>query len=95
MELENITLAIEFQRKKFDLSDRTNWKATQYSFFLNYASGIFLYYVLREDKYKHFLLLFAACRILCSRKNAVSEAKTAAKFVKCFVELMPTYYGQD
>lgn len=88
-------IPIEFQRKKFDLSNLTNWKATQFRFFLLYASGIFLYHVLNQERYQHFMLLFVACRILCSRENAVSEAKTAAKFLESFVKLMPTYYGSD
>lgn len=33
----------DFQRKKFDLTDLSNWKATQYRFFLHYSSVVCLF----------------------------------------------------
>lgn len=88
-------IPMEFQRNTFDMSALSTWKATQYAFFLSYAAGLFLYYVLKTDRYKHFMLLFTACRILCSEEYAVLQVDYAEKILKVFVELMPTYYGPD
>lgn len=85
----------EFQRKVFDVRDSCNWKATQFRFFVLYAGGIFLRYVLPEEKYKHFMLFFVACRILCSKKLAVEHCKYAKALLKKFFKLMPTFYGSD
>ena len=40
------------------------------------------------------MLLYTACRILCSKKDAVSHAQYAKSILKVFVQLMPTYYGE-
>ncbi|EFN68762.1 hypothetical protein EAG_00106, partial [Camponotus floridanus] len=42
------------------------WKATQFRFFLLYCGSVVLKDVLSDHHYRHFLLLFAACRILNS-----------------------------
>lgn len=48
-----------------------------------------------DDEYLHFLHLYVACRILCSKELAIPYADSAEKLLKKFVYLMPTYYGQD
>lgn len=85
----------EFQRKKFDLDDIANWKATQFRFFLLYC-GSFLRYVLSENAYKHYLLLFAACRILCSAECVQKETYVtyANDLLIRFFILLPTFYGK-
>ncbi|KYN18439.1 hypothetical protein ALC57_09247 [Trachymyrmex cornetzi] len=54
----------EFQGKKFDIDVIGRWKATQFRFFLLFCSSTILHGLLPNDFYKHFLLLFVACRIL-------------------------------
>lgn len=85
----------EFQRKKFDLNDIANWKATQFRFFLLYCGGV-LHHILSKSAYKHYLLLFAACRILCSAEYV--QKKTYVTYanhllIKFFI-LLPTFYGK-
>ncbi|KYQ47379.1 hypothetical protein ALC60_13597 [Trachymyrmex zeteki] len=46
----------DFQRKEYDLDNLSNWKATQYRFFLHYSSVGCLRKVLRKDVYEHFML---------------------------------------
>ena len=48
----------DFQRKKFDLDDLANWKATQYKCFLYYSSVACFRKILQKDMYDHFMLLF-------------------------------------
>lgn len=87
-------IPIEFQRKNFDLSDITNWKATQFRFFLLYCSGLILSQILPHDTYRHFMLLYVSCRLLSSEKLAVRYAKYAKVLLRKFVALMPKYYGE-
>lgn len=73
--LENLTnVPDEFQRKIFDLNDFANWKATQFRFFLHYATPVFLRKILKENVYQHYLLFFVACRVLCDPELAVERA---------------------
>lgn len=64
-------IPMEFQRKVFDYENLSNWKATQFRFFLLYCGPLILKDVLSDDKYKHFLLLHTACRIMKDRKSVV------------------------
>lgn len=86
-------ITVEFQRKSFDLMDLSNWKATQFRFFLLYAGGIVLRDVLEDEMYKHFLLLYTSCRILSSIKLAALKCLFVKKILKIFVDLMPHFYG--
>lgn len=83
----------EFQRKTFDVTDLTNWKATQYRFFLLYAGGIVFKNILPDDKFRHFLHAYAACRILCDEDAAVSRVGEARDLLRTFFDEMPRYYG--
>ncbi|XP_029176727.1 uncharacterized protein LOC114944839 [Nylanderia fulva] len=88
-------IPMEFQRKKFDLLDIGNWKATQFRFFLLYCSGLFLRSILPHDTYRHFMLLYASCRILSSERLALQCAQYAKILLRKFVKLMPTYYNEN
>ena len=89
-----IYIYIEFQRKLFDLTDITNWKATQYRFMLLYAGGLILCRVMSPEMYRHVLLLFVACRILCSRTWAFMYTNDAVTFLRQFFKQMPKFYGK-
>ena len=68
--LDNIAndIPVEFQRNEFDLSDITNWKATQFRFVLFYCLGFFGS-LLPNDQFKHLLLLFVSCRIRANKEQ--------------------------
>ncbi|XP_048507873.1 uncharacterized protein LOC125500186 [Athalia rosae] len=95
--LKNLTPDIpnEFQRKVFDLEDIAHWKATQFRFVLLYCGPLILRHILPEDNYQHYLLLFVACRILCSSEFAVAKADYANKLLRKFFFLLPSFYGDD
>ena len=85
-----------FQRKDFDLDDLSNWKATQYRFFLHYSSVVCLREILKKDMYDHFMLLFVAPRIFSSPELAVNHYTEYARcLLKSFVTLFPSFYGKD
>lgn len=87
-------IPMEFQRRNFDLLDISNWKATQFRFFLLYCSGLFLIHVLPHNVYQHFMLLYVSCRLLSSEKLALQYAQYSRNFLRQFVKLIPTYYGE-
>lgn len=82
----------EFQRKTFDIVDLKNWKATQFRFFLLYSGVLVLRHVLPSNKYKHFCLLYVACRLLCSDDLAILNAETAKELL-IFFRLLPKFYS--
>lgn len=90
----SVHVPVEFQRKRFDISDLANWKATQYRFFLLYA-GLLLRGVLSSEFYRHFLLLFVACRILCSRQWALLYTDSAESYLRDFFKGMSRLYGRE
>lgn len=85
----------EFQRKQLQLDDLSNWKATQYRLFLLYSGVVVLRYVLPTGHYQHFLLLFTACRILCSDQLATDYTNYANELLRKFFYLLPSLYGRD
>lgn len=48
-----------------------------------------------EQIYKHFLLLHAACRVLCSKETALLNCDHAKIWLKTFVKLLATLYGKS
>jgi len=45
--------------------------------------------------YRHFLLLFVACRILCDSELCIENVKYARELLVKFFELLPSFYGVD
>ena len=72
--LETIKAQIpsDFQRKTQSIKEIRHWKATQYSFFLLYAGIVVFKFLLPENLYKHFSLLFTGFRILCSPELSIT-----------------------
>ncbi len=60
---------VEFNRKPRTLYELNNWKATEFRSFLLYSGPLVLHSVLDEKRYKHFLLLSVAIRILLSENR--------------------------
>lgn len=81
---------VEFNRKPRTLYELNNWKATELRSFLLYSGPLVLHSVLDEKKYKHFLLLSVAIRILLSENREwYSFAKEL--LVKFVVEIAVLY----
>lgn len=85
----------EFQRKKYDIGALSNWKATQFRFFLHYCGALVFHKILPKNIYRHFLLLVVASRILCDPKLCVINVNYARELLKKFFELLPSFYGMD
>ena len=83
----------EFQRKTCLLKYILKWKATQLRFFLLYCGPVVLKAILREELYNHFLLLHAACRILCSKVICLKYLKQGKEYLTSFFIAMKDYYG--
>ncbi|XP_067203635.1 uncharacterized protein [Linepithema humile] len=85
---------IEFDRKMRPITDYLKFKATEYRFFLLFAGPILLKRILEKNKYEHFILLHAACRMLSS-ENAVNFVPTAKDLLNKFILQSKDLYGPD
>lgn len=88
-------IPIEFQRKTQSIKHIAYWKATQFGFFLLYSGVVILKNILPKKLYRHFLLLFTGCRILCSNETALRYNKHAKLYLERFVLLTKEYYGKS
>lgn len=83
---------------KLRVRERKNlahWKATKFRFCLHYVGSIVFHEILPKNLYRNFLLLVAACRILCDPEKAIDKVNYAQKLLKTFFELLPSLYGAD
>lgn len=85
----------EFQRKAFDIRLLSRWKATQFRCVLLYCGFIVFKNVLPEKYYKHYLLLFVACRILHSKVLILENTEYAKELLRKFFFLLPSLYGDQ
>lgn len=83
----------EFVRKPRSLNELRRFKATEFRQFLFYTGPIVLKPILDEDSYLHFIVLHAACTILCNKQNLKSYQTYAKSLLKYFVESFGTLYG--
>lgn len=84
----------EFQRKARSTKHVKKWKTVKYRFFLLYCGPIIMKKILRVDLYNHFLLLHAACRLLCSRILCHQYKKQAKQYLRTFFTALKELYGQ-
>lgn len=93
--LDQVTadVPLEFQRSSFDISKCAGWKATQYRFFLHYCGPMILETIVSKDCYRHFLLLYTACRILNSNELILTHLEHARELLQTFFYLLPSIYG--
>lgn len=82
----------EFKRKIRGIEDHVKFKATEYRFILIYCGPIIFKDILSDEKYKHFLLLHVACRMLSS-ENAIEYVDYAEKLLIQFISLSEKIYG--
>lgn len=94
--LNSITpdIPCEFQRKTFDIDAIAKWKATQYRFFLLSCSSTVLSKVLSKEYYRHYLLLFVACRILNKAPVTLAHCDYAQNLLRKWFYLLPSLYGE-
>lgn len=101
MKLTNLIMQLrkcipfEFQRKPRDIKYITQWKATEYRFFLLYCGPIVFRGVLNPLLYKHFLLFHVACRILYNNDYAFVYTEYAKIYLTKFFKAMGYIYGRQ
>ncbi len=83
----------EFQLKGRSLNELEFWKAVEFRSFLLYSGPVVLKEILEDNKYKHFLLLHVAIRILCSPCLTTQQIDYADSCLKCFVDMFKKIYG--
>ena len=93
MEFFKKQVCSEFQRKPRSTKYYPKWKAPEFRLFLLYCGPIVLKSILSKKLYKHFLLLYAACRILSCRKICFNYLQHAKKYLKCFFVALKYFYG--
>lgn len=86
---------VEFHRKPRRVTHVGMFKATELRFFLLYGGPIVLKNCLSANKYKHFLFLHVACRILCFEKYAVSKNEQAKYYLQMFADAISSEYDVD
>lgn len=82
----------EFHRKIRSIEHHAKFKATDYRFILLFCGPIVLKDILDNDRYKHFMLLHVACRML-SLGNAPEYTDYAQTLLIKFVLLAEALYG--
>lgn len=95
MESVSSDIPCEFQRKIYDIDQISKWKATQFRFFLLYIGFLAFKDVLSPNKYRHFLSLYVACRMLNNSNNALRDVNYAQELLRAFFKLLPSEYGDD
>lgn len=100
-QLKNIMHAIkddvpmEYQRKVFDVDRVSQWKATQFRFFLLYCGPLVLKEILPPETYSHFLMLHVATRILHDEDYVHTYVDYAKTLLHKFFFLLPSIYGEQ
>lgn len=86
----------EFNRKPRSLRELDLWKATEFRSFLLYTGPVVLKHVLDTKKYKHFMLLSVAIRLLISPCAVDKDWNSFAKLLlRQFTESVPTLYEPE
>ena len=84
----------EFARKPRALSEIDRWKATEFRLFLCYVGPVTVSKFVKDDIYKHFMLLFTAITILSRRDLCSSLNSYAAKLLTIFVKGVEELYSR-
>lgn len=85
---------IGFQRKIQTLKALKKWKATEFRFFFLYCGPIVLFNQLNAMKYKKFLLLHIACRLLYSFEISENNEEHAKDYLKRLFESLERLYSK-
>lgn len=82
----------EFARKPRSVSEIDRWKAVEFRQFVLYTGPVVLKGVLTDARYKHFLQLSVAIRILCDKNLCITKNLCAKKLIIEFVKKIPDLY---
>jgi len=84
----------DFVRRRREIEEVSRWKAVEYRSFLLYSGPVVIKDILTEEKYLHFILLYAAMRILLSPSSRMPQFKYAGNCLLEFVKFIPSLYGE-
>jgi len=93
--LSQIKFPSEFSNNQNLLSQRSNFKASDYRNFIYYVGAPILYGILKPKYYNHFLLYVTAIRILTQDCLEANEISQAAILMNHFVRMFSALYGQE
>lgn len=93
-EINKFKIPYEFPRKIRSFKDIRRWKATEFRFFVLYCGVVVLKSHLREETFKHFLLLHAAVFILANRNLCHKMLDISEKYICQFVQECPKIYDE-
>ena len=87
----------EFRRRPRSLDELERWKAVEMRTFLLYVGALAIKGQVKDDYFKHFLLLFYAIRILCSPKLSALDSfiDYAEKLLHKFIGMYPKIYKRS
>ena len=85
----------EFQTTTKSLDEMSNWKGTEYSFFLNYCGVFVLEGILDEQLLNMYRLFSVSSRILHSDKYCLKYLDQVQNYLERFVFLCGFYYGPE
>ena len=88
-------LPSDFARQPRELTEVNRWKATEFRTFLLYTGIVVLKDVLEPKRYKHFLSLALAIRMLCEEETILrcSYLNSARQLLNYFVTNAHEHYG--
>ncbi|CAG7717764.1 unnamed protein product [Allacma fusca] len=83
----------EFQRNTRSIQDIKYWKATEFRMFLLCVGPLVLKHIIKDEFYKHFMLLHCAIKILVSKDLYILQHETAQHLLERFVSGFSKLYG--
>ena len=84
---------LDFARRPRAIEEYSKYKATEFRQFLLYTGPVVLYDVLKDEVYKHFLILHAAIRILVAESPSSPHLRFAESALQKFVLRNEELYG--
>ena len=85
----------EFVRKGRSLQELDRWKATEFRTFLLYTGPVVLKGMLKDNVYKHFLMLFVSITILSDSQFCTVHCDYVQALLKTYVQHFGTIYGEE
>lgn len=83
----------EFQRRPRTIFECLKFKATEFRLILLYIGPLIFKRSLPLEKYKHFMILHSALRILCSADTFSSHKDLAKHLLRMFFQIAQILYG--
>lgn len=89
----NKTHPNDFKYKAKSIGSHENWNASNLRQFLLYYGPLMVKDMISAEQYNHFLMLHAACRILCTAKINADMVDKAETFLRKFIQELKELYG--